>query len=267
MSRQLKFNFIIPCYNEEMRFPGPAFAAYYADRPDISFCFVNDGSTDNTLSLLNSLAKGREDRIAVISLPSNAGKAEAVRTGILHALHVAPVDYVGFIDADLATPPTEIDHLLSSCIYYPDSSIVFGSRIKRPGVQILRSPKRHYLGRVFANVVKLFLGIHLYDTQCGAKLIRSSVAVDLFHEPFISRWLFDLELFLRAAALPNIAAGAFVECPLDEWTETGSSRLGAGAAVDLIRDFIAISLRYGRIPPLKRLLFCAASTRRTKVLL
>ena len=247
MSRPLKFYFIVPCYNEEMRFPGPAFAAYYADRPDISFCFVNDGSTDNTLAHLNLLAKGREDRIAVISLPRNAGKAEAVRTGILHALHGAPVDFVGFMDADLATPLSEIDHLLARCSKLPDSSIVFGSRVKGPGVQILRSPLRHYLGRVFALATKFFLGIPASDTQCGAKLIRASIAIDIFRVPFISRWLFDLELFLRAAALPHSAAGTFIECPLAEWTEKGSSRLGIHDAAGLLRDFIEIFLRYGRI--------------------
>lgn len=122
MPRPLKFYLIVPCYNEEKRFLRHEFAAYYAGRPEIYFCFVNDGSTDNTLSLLNSLAKGREDRIAVISLPRNTGKAEAVRTGILHPLHGAPVDYVGFMDADLATPLADIDRLLSCCSKYHNSS-------------------------------------------------------------------------------------------------------------------------------------------------
>lgn len=242
----IKINIIIPCYNEEKRLPLSEYAAYYAARPDISFCFINDGSSDNTLSLLKSLARDREDRISVLSLMSNVGKAEAVRTGILHVLQEPSIDYVGFMDADLATPLSEIDGLISCCIDFPATSILFGSRIKRPDAQITRSPMRHYLGRLFAASTKLFLGIKAYDTQCGAKLMRASIAREIFREPFISRWLFDVELFLRATALASVDPDSIIEFPLCKWTEKGSSRLGIKDAAAIMRDFIRIRYKYRR---------------------
>lgn len=257
----MRFCIIIPCFNEAKRFSPSGFKAYYETRPDISFCFINDGSTDNTLSFLNSLARGRDDRISVISLPSNMGKAEAVKTGILSALRVSQPDFVGFMDADLATPFSEIDDLVSCCIESPDAAVVFGSRIKRSGANISRSPIRHYLGRVFAAATRIFLGIQAYDTQCGAKLIRASIAAEIFREPFISRWLFDVELFLRVAALTYVSGKSFIEFPLGEWTEKGNSRLGVKDAFVIILDFISIFFKYSRVSRSKRALFYTVSGR------
>lgn len=237
---------MIPCFNEEKRLPVAEFETFYAARPDISYCFIDDGSSDNTLPLLRSFAKDRGDRISVISLPVNVGKAEAVRAGVLHALRGQDLDYVGYFDADLATPLNELDRFISWSIAFPSSAIVFGSRIVRPGAHIIRSPLRYYLGRAFAAASNLLLGIPAYDTQCGAKLIRASVAGEIFHEPFINRWLFDVELFLRAAVVKDGEPKSFIEVPLDTWTEKGSSRIGIRDAARMIFDFMIIWRRYGR---------------------
>lgn len=235
---------MIPCFNEEKRLPVAEFETFYAARPEISYCFIDDGSSDNTLPLLRSLAKDRGDRISVVSLPVNVGKAEAVRAGVLHALRGQDVDYVGYFDADLATPLNELDRFISWSIAFPSSAIVFGSRIDRPEAHIIRSPLRYYLGRAFAAASNLLLGIPAYDTQCGAKLIRASVAGEIFHEPFISRWLFDVELFLRAAIMKEGGPKSFIEVPLNTWTEKGSSRIGIGEAVWIFVDSILIWERY-----------------------
>lgn len=240
----MKIHLVIPCYNEEKRLPIAELAAYHDARPDLSFCFVNDGSSDQTLSLLRSFAKDRGDRIAVVSLPNNRGKAEAVRAGILHVLEGEPIDYVGFLDADLATPLNEIDRLLTCSAAFPASPIIFGSRVRRPDAHITRSPFRHYMGRVFAAATTRLLGIPAYDTQCGAKLVRASIAIEIFREPFISRWIFDVELFLRAAALSDAETDPCIEVPLNRWTEKGSSRIRMKDAAALVRDFIVIWTRY-----------------------
>lgn len=116
----------------------------------------------------------------------------------------------------------------------------------RPGGRLTRSPVRRLCGVLFAFAARLLLGVSARDTQCGAKLIRAAVIGELFREPFMSRWLFDLELFLRAAALPCAAPGMFVEFPLSEWTEKGNSRIGMADLTGIIFDFVAIWKRYGR---------------------
>lgn len=96
-----------------------AFAAYCAARPDITFCFVNDGSTYKKVSPSELAGKGQGGSESGYYAANKCQKAEALRSAVLHALHGAPVDYVGFMDADLATPLREIDRLLSCCIESP----------------------------------------------------------------------------------------------------------------------------------------------------
>src|SRR5512133_100390 len=236
---------VIPCHNEARRLILSAYAAYYEARPDVSFVFVDDGSTDDTFALLTSFAAGREARVSVISNPHNDGKAEAVRIGVLHALKAGEAECIGFMDADLATPFGEMDRLLACGTIYPTAAIVFASRVSRPGARIERSPVRRFCGVVFAVAVRLLLGITAHDTQCGAKLIRAAVATEIFREQFLSRWLFDLELFLRAAALPDAKPGMFVEFPVGVWTEKGDSRIGDSDLAGIVLDFATIVKKYG----------------------
>src|SRR5437764_14833346 len=103
MSRLL---LVVPCYNEEKRLDVEAFRNF-----DANFLFVNDGSRDGTLRLLQSMRDSDPQRFDVLDLERNGGKAEAVRRGILAALDRKP-DITGFWDADLATPLAQLPGFL-----------------------------------------------------------------------------------------------------------------------------------------------------------
>src|SRR3954470_6062577 len=94
---------VVPCYNEAERLDSGAFREFARSNSDVSFLFVNDGSVDRTQDLLEELH--RDDPVAFRShrLERNLGKAEAVRRGMLLAMESRPA-YVGYWDADLATP-------------------------------------------------------------------------------------------------------------------------------------------------------------------
>ncbi|MFQ6070884.1 MAG: glycosyltransferase family 2 protein, partial [Candidatus Aminicenantales bacterium] len=102
-----------------------------------------------------------------------------------------------------------------------------GCRLKRMGATIERHWYRHYFGRVFATGASLVLGLPIYDTQCGAKLLRAELAGILFERPFISRWLFDIELLARMIQLlgRKKVMTSVVELPLERWEDKGESKV------------------------------------------
>src|SRR5687768_15317394 len=102
---------VIPCYNEEHRLPVDELRRFRSEDARVEMLFVNDGSRDGTLRLLQSLAAEDPSRFSVLDLERNSGKAEAVRRGILAAMEHRP-DFVGFWDADLATPLSELPSFL-----------------------------------------------------------------------------------------------------------------------------------------------------------
>lgn len=204
---------IIPCYNEENRLNTEKIKCF-KDR--YYFLLVNDGSKDNTLNLLNSIA---DDDIFVLNLTENSGKAEAVRQGMLHALTLpfaTSLEWIGFWDADLSTSLEEIDNFFK---YDSSADAIFGSRVKKLGSDINRTAKRHYLGRLFATVSCSTLKLKCYDSQCGAKLFKKEIVKIAFDEKFLSRWIFDVEILIR------LEKCRVVEYPLKCWKDIKGSKI------------------------------------------
>ncbi len=234
---------VVPCYNEARRLPVSKFEAFLGDASDVSFVFVDDGSNDGTAELLHELERRSPGRVGVVELPANLGKAEAVRAGILRAFERQPA-YVGFWDADLATPLPAVLEFRSLLDARRDLEMVFGARVVLLGRRIERRAIRHYLGRVAATAISLILGLRVYDTQCGAKLFRATPSVRaLFEEPFASRWIFDVEILARFIRSlrgdADAAKDVIYEYPLTEWVDVAGSALTptdyGRAAVDLLR--------------------------------
>ena len=90
-------------------------------------------------------------------------------------------DFIGYLDADLATPIEEIDNLLNIIKTDSKKEVVFASRIQLIGNEIKRNFFRHFIGRIFATCVSLLLKIKIYDTQCGAKIFSKKICDDNFY--------------------------------------------------------------------------------------
>jgi dolichyl-phosphate beta-glucosyltransferase len=230
---------IIPCYNEADRLETKRFLSYAQAHPAVSFFFVDDGSADETPRILAALSNSLPEQLRFISRRTNVGKAQSVREGVSAALAWKPFAFIGFFDADLATPLSEIDTLLLKFRETPSLQMVCGSRLKTADNAIRRNPWRHGFGRMYAGFVTSCLRLDVYDTQCGAKIIRGEVAAHLFKGPFIDRWLFDVELFCRLRAI--FPRGRVIcEVPLGTWVEKGDSRI---RTIDILR----LPLRTARI--------------------
>lgn len=214
---------VVPCCNEQHRLNRSEIDAL-ADGAAVMVILVDDGSTDATLPLLRSIAASRAGgSVEVLALERNVGKGEAVRAGMHAASRSNPV-WVGYLDADFATPATEMLRLIDVARSSSTVNAVLGSRVAMLGRQITRTPFRHYTGRVFATVASNVLGLVVYDTQCGAKLFRAGHVLDsALAEPFRSRWAFDVELLGRLIR-HGFAATTFREEPLEIWHDRPGSK-------------------------------------------
>lgn len=246
---RLRTCLIVPCYNEALRLNVEEFRSFLAATDFVRILFVDDGSRDATAGILEQLCTGLEDRAAVLRNPRNGGKAEAVRTGILYALRTFDPEIIGFWDADLATPLDAVPRLLAILEQQPSVEMVFGSRIQLLGRHVERRPVRHYLGRVFATAVSVVLKLPIYDSQCGAKLFRAGKhCAGIFAEPFLSKWVFDVEIVARYLKLyggePKRLEEAIYEYPLEKWVDVAGSKV---RQIDFIRaftDIVKIKRRY-----------------------
>jgi dolichyl-phosphate beta-glucosyltransferase len=242
-------DWVVPCFNEAERLSDLAFRRLLDETAPSRLIFVDDGSRDGTLARQRAIARQWPEHAEVLALPSNQGKAEAVRQGMLHAL-AGRSDILAFIDADFATPVSELARLASLCrVGHYD--ILLGSRVQLLGHAIARKHTRHYVGRVFATCASLCLRLPVYDTQCGAKLFRRSQAlVAALATPFTSRWAFDVEFLARMvrpdAGVAPVASARIREEPLLAWTDVPGSKLHPAAAVRSGLELLRIGWRLRR---------------------
>jgi dolichyl-phosphate beta-glucosyltransferase len=222
---------VVPCYNEAARLDPEAFLHFVTTHPGVQLVLVDDGSVDGTGKVLDRIHRAAPASVTIVRQSINRGKGEAVRAGMLAALPVRP-RAIGFFDADLSTPLHAVDDFLAVLRTRPAVELVLGSRVMLMGRDIRRRPSRHYLGRVFATAASHTLALPVYDTQCGAKMLRVNAATpSLFAVPFRSRWVFDVELIARYLRLPAAPGepsrrDRIYELVLPAWHDKPGSKLG-----------------------------------------
>jgi dolichyl-phosphate beta-glucosyltransferase len=184
---------IIPAYNEENRLPRTleqACAFVNAQAYPVEILIIENGSRDRTAEIAGEFAARYPFVRALYSEPR--GKGRAVRTGML----AATGDYRFICDADFSMPIEEINRFLPPAI--SDAPIIIASR-EGPNSKRYNEPNyRHFIGRIFNAMVKLFALPGLQDSQCGFKCFRADVAELLFPLQTITGWTFDVEVLFIA---------------------------------------------------------------------
>jgi len=248
-----KLTLIIPCYNEEKRLPFAQFEQFAATRPDVRFIFVDDGSKDTTRALLDTFCKRMGEifpgSARYLALPENMGKSGAVRAGMLNYLENSNEnETVGFLDADLATPPGETLRMLDILDKHQRFRCVIGSRLPLLGSRIERNFARQFISRVITLTIRCYLGFPVRDTQCGAKIFRRCEVGAVFAEPFVSRWLFDVEIFMRLKKLhAGINPAEYIcELPLIEWRDIKGTNLRFYHGGKIFLELVRIARAYRR---------------------
>lgn len=250
----MKKGIVIPCYNEEERLKLSEFQNFIDQEDNYILCFVNDGSKDGTLRVLEEFKMGQEDRVMVYNMPKNGGKAAAVRAGVKCLLEATDVAHIGFVDADLATGFNDYQRLVSK-LENSDLKIVIGSRKIDEEAEVKRTVFRQLASYVFGKFIYSIIGLDIKDTQCGAKIFDRTIAQNVFNTPFQSKWLFDVEILIRIRNYfgKKRAMNYIKEIGLTQWEEIEGSKITLKDSLSFPLQLIQIGMEYNVMPQVKEI--------------
>ena len=185
-NNKVKLSVVIPLYNEEKSLEELYNRIILSLQPlsdSFELIFVDDGSTDNSLSVLRDLHK-KDGRVKAICFRKNFGKAAALSAGFKEAQG----EIIVTLDADLQDLPEEIPALIKKMDEGYD--LVSGWKFKRkdPFLKKISS-------RLFNSVTSFYTGVKIHDFNCGLKCYRREVIdeIELYGElhryiPAIVNW-------------------------------------------------------------------------------
>jgi dolichyl-phosphate beta-glucosyltransferase len=226
---------IIPAYNEEKSIGATLkLVDGYLSRQnyDYEILVVNDGSKDNTSSLVKSF-EGQIKGLRIIDNHENHGKGYVVRQGMLEATGEIRL----FTDADNST---SIDHLDKFLPYIKEGfDVVIGS-IAVPGHKVSAGSEpiwRRVAGKMGNLYIQILAVPGIHDTQRGFKLFTAGAVQDIFPRLTITRWGFDVEVLALARKFRH----KIKELPVD-WKNNPNSHVGMKAYIQVLMETFKIWL-------------------------
>jgi dolichyl-phosphate beta-glucosyltransferase len=232
-NKAIKLSVVIPAFNEAANFRKGKLKDLFAYLQKQIFSWevilVNDGSTDNTLSLLKNLA---QNHIRIVDI-SHGGKVAAVKAGIM----AAKGDFVVFTDFDQSTSISEITKVLQKFQHGADVVIA-----RRKHTHDWPIPQR-IRSKIFNLLVQLIILPGISDTQCGFKAFRTPLAQKLFKELVITKrtqkgrymGAFDVELLFLAKK-----SGYKIDSIDVEWYCVRAGNLAASEPLKMLLDVLSI---------------------------
>jgi len=216
----MKLSIVVPAYNEEARIGKmleaylPFFSARYGN--DFELIVSINHSSDATEKVVRALLPNYA-QLRVTVDPNPIGKGGA----ILEGGALATGDFIGFVDADGATPPTAFDDLLQ---HIGEAGLIIASR-RLPGSFV--SPRqpwmRRFASRIFNGLVRALFKLKITDTQCGAKLMSAEAWRAIVPQIGLTKWAFDVDMLFQTRR----ARYAIKEIPTT-WSDVGGSKLKVG---------------------------------------
>jgi dolichyl-phosphate beta-glucosyltransferase len=231
----MKLSVVVPAYNEEARIARTLedLRSYLEPQVfDYEIIVVVNNCCDRTYEIVEALAEGAGGKILALNL-REGGKGNAVKRGILDK---ATGDIVMFMDADNATPISEIQNFLP--YFKRGYDLVIGSRYTNPELVKTHQPLyRIALSRLANLLIRLLAVPGVKDTQLGFKAFTARAAEDIFRLVTIKRWGFDMEVLTIA-----IARGYTIKEVGVSWTEHGGGHLPLKAYAESLIDLAKIQI-------------------------
>ena len=190
---------------------------------------TEDGSTDGTRSLANSLAKIFK-HIRVSHSENRLGKGLAIK----RAFAIAKGDKVGFMDIDLSAEITQLGNMLNALGIY---DIVVASRLKKRN-RAKRKLTRYLFSVAYNLIIRLLFRSVVRDHQCGLKVFRRDVLRNLVRKSHNNRWFFDSEILILAQG----SGFSIKEFPV-LWKESRETKVGIRVIFQMIVDISIFFLK------------------------
>lgn len=198
MPQNPKLSVVIPAFNEEKRIRQTLEETdLYLKRQTYPYeiIVVDNGSNDLTCDVVKEYQEAKVKNLIRLCLSKSIGaKGSAVKLGILD---YAKGDFVMFMDADNATPISEIERFWPH--FQKGFDVVIGSRSLDPSlVSIKQTFKRQILGKLSHLLIRLVLLPGIHDSQTGFKGFTRAAAKEIFSAVTIPGWGFDFEVLAIA---------------------------------------------------------------------
>jgi glycosyltransferase involved in cell wall biosynthesis len=238
---------LIPAYNEEARIEPVLrdYAAYFAKNysGEFKLVVVLNGCRDNTLGVVQAVAKDFSS-VSWLDFPAPIGKGGALIEGLKLA---ADGGLIGYVDADGATSP---EAFLGMIHHIGTADCVIGSRWLSESILLKAQPKfRQFVSRCFHFIIELFFWMHIKDTQCPCKLLRSEAVRKIHDTLCIADLAFDVNLLVSLKR-----AGFRIREEPIAWTDVAGSKVTASlfrASLTMFLSVLRLRLIYS---PFYRLL-------------
>jgi glycosyltransferase involved in cell wall biosynthesis len=235
-----KISIIIPAYNEEKRIGRTLdeYGRFFQDLEskrvlNYEILIVINNTQDKTEDIVKSYVK-KNKNISYINL-KRGGKGYAIIEGFKKALKNDKITLVGFLDADMSTPPKEYYRLILNIKDY--EGIIASRYLKGSIVKPKQSFQRIFVSRFFNILVRMLFMLNYRDTQCGAKVFKKEALGRIIDQLGETSWAIDVDLLYKS----KVSNLRILEFPT-VWSDKSESKLNIKKA-SIQMFFAVIQLR------------------------
>lgn len=245
MSKVSSIILIVPCFNEEFRLDVSKFKRIVKEFNNLRVLFINDGSTDNTGTIIHNLQNENSSFLA-LDLPKNVGKANAIRCGFNYVIKDLNkelkkiVSHIGYTDSDSQISVDDIGGVLKFAMQArsekPRTSIASEWYFAVRPSQVGGSLVRRIIGMGISLILRLGTKTRLpRDSQCGLKIFEYTEHLnEILLEDFETRWFFEMEFYERYRKQQG--EPIIVEIPLTVLGNSVSSKLGLQSVFGVLNE-------------------------------